>query len=101
MSSDQVRIVERQLSATPVTDLRSLLTFVNRELKVFLGEVRGAINEYMRAPRVPIHAASPVTDTVVDPTERNPPKDGYLSYSSTDGKLYVRNGSSTHTAVVA
>jgi hypothetical protein len=101
MASNAVRVVAQQLSAQPLKDIKSVVQFLEREAKPLMIQAREAINAFMPAPRLPIHAAAPVTDDVVDPLGRNPPKDGYVSISSVDGKLYYRNGSSTHVAVVA
>lgn len=95
-----VRTVRSKLGQSPVRDLRTTLAFIEKELRPFLSQVRLAINEFLPRPRVPIHAVAPVTDLDVDPTGSNPPQDGYISFSSVDGSLYVRNGSSTHQQVL-
>ncbi len=95
MASDEVRTVTSQVSKAPVSDVPSILAFIERELKPIVNQARLAINEFMPRPRIPIFDSVPVTDDDFDPTGRNPPKDGVISIGG-DGKGYVRMGSSTH-----
>lgn len=100
MASSRVRTVTQQLSSADLTKggANALIAFVEREVKPMLRQVREAINEFMPAPVIPIFDSSPVTDADFIAIKITP-KNGLLSYSSADGLLYIRNGSSTHTAL--
>jgi hypothetical protein len=100
MANTPATLVERTISDSPVTK-EDIEEFVNRELTVLVAEMRRRLNETIEWPRVPLFSSSPVTDADFDPTGSRTVPDGVLSYSLTDGKLYVRrDGGSTHVAVV-
>lgn len=76
-----------------------ILDWVNREATAIIGQMREVLAAFVERPEIPIFDSSPVTDADFERGVASPPRDGVLSYSSVDGKLYIRNGSATHEQV--
>jgi hypothetical protein len=103
MANERAAGVGNQLGDKPVkAELDIVVGYLNREVTPILRDIRRVLNGFIERPQVPMFESSPVTDLDFDPYGTRPPRDGVLSYSLTDGKLYVRrDGNSTHVAVVA
>lgn len=98
--NEPAALVQRTLSDSAVTN-ENMEAFINRELVSLIVEIRRRLNDTIERPRVPMFSSSPITDADFDPTGTRAVPDGVLSYSLTDGKLYIRrDGGSTHVAVV-
>jgi hypothetical protein len=101
MSNEAAVLVTRRVGDRSVHD-ESVVPYVNQELQPMLKELLERLNSFLERPQIPLFNSSPVTDADFDPYGNRPPKDGVISGSLADGKLYIRrDGGTTHVPIVA
>lgn len=90
MATDPLQLVEQELIDSPLETPEQLRTFIVRELRPILRQVRTILNRRVRYTHIPVFDVAPITDAVLDPYGRDPPEDGTVARSGTDGSIYQR-----------